>query len=227
MDVLAELEKVRQTLHNGLDRNSEIYRYHLEQQRQDGQGQEPTPKYLDYLFDKILPTVDGAKDWRAAAKDWVGLDVGARLFLTWDYFKALGNTTFEGIDVGLECLEICRKAEKPCYEQDAHFLLERYKANSLDFVYSTHCLEHCIGMPIVMRNIFEALKPGGLFFLALPSPSAVGSNPHGHWYEIEGDSHIISMMRNAGFGEPLFAEHYCCFFRDADEYVGLWRKADK
>jgi len=59
--------------------------------------------------------------------------------------KEINNTTFEPID-----------------------LRNLYETENYDFVFSIDVLEHIRGNLVVLRNIYNALEPGGIFYLAMP-----------------------------------------------------------
>ena len=49
--------------------------------------------------------------------------------------------------------------------------LDEFSANSQDFVFSSHCLEHIAAWEDALRAWIAKLKPGGRLFLYLPHPT--------------------------------------------------------
>jgi SAM-dependent methyltransferase len=47
-------------------------------------------------------------------------------------------------------------------------LMQGVADNSLDFVYSSHCLEHVVDPRIALKNWFRILKPGGYMVVVVP-----------------------------------------------------------
>lgn len=55
--------------------------------------------------------------------------------------------------------------------------LSRFEDGSLDFVFSSHALEHTIEVERSVNEAFRVLKPGGTYFLYLPHESHKEWNP--------------------------------------------------
>lgn len=53
-------------------------------------------------------------------------------------------------------------------DQATYFTLEDFAPGSLDFVYSSHCLEHIAAWRATLRELISKLKPDGIIFLYLP-----------------------------------------------------------
>lgn len=59
--------------------------------------------------------------------------------------------------------------------------LDRFDDGSLDFVFSSHCLEHIARWQDALRLWIRKLKPGGILFLYLPHASNLLWRPGGPW----------------------------------------------
>jgi SAM-dependent methyltransferase len=85
--------------------------------------------------------------------------------------KALLVCTGRGIDVGADAWPL--PGSIPVREE-AHqnaYVLDAFPDQSLDFVFSSHCLEHLRDWKSALRLWIRKLKPGGRLFLYLPHPS--------------------------------------------------------
>lgn len=83
----------------------------------------------------------------------------------------------DGIDIGsgddplgnykglFPLMTSCRSWDKG--DGDATFLLD-VASESLDFVHSSHCLEHLIDPPIALASWLRVLKPGGHLIVTVP-----------------------------------------------------------
>lgn len=58
--------------------------------------------------------------------------------------------------------------------------LSNWTNNSVDYVVSSHCLEHVDEPEKCLREVYRVLKPGGISFFYLPHHSHVGWNPKLH-----------------------------------------------
>ncbi len=86
-----------------------------------------------------------------------------------------------GIDIGADKWPL--EGAVPVYnepEQNA-FKLDRFEDGSLDFVFSSHCLEHLKPWQEALRLWITKLRPGGILFLYLPHESMKLWNPCGPW----------------------------------------------
>lgn len=76
-----------------------------------------------------------------------------------------------GIDVGCgdDCLYTPYGSVTPWdkAQGDAQYL-ESIKDESLDFVYSSHCLEHVRDVTTALKSWVRALKPGGYLYIVVP-----------------------------------------------------------
>ena len=95
----------------------------------------------------------------------VGLDIGANL---WPLPGAHG---------------VNNRPEENAYE------LDRWADGSLDFVFSSHCLEHLTEWRKALSLWLRKLKSGGTVFLYLPHPSMTLWQPGSPWV---GDDHVWS-----------------------------------
>ena len=79
--------------------------------------------------------------------------------------KALAFCKGDGIDFGAG--KWCLPGAIPV-DHTTYFTLEDFDPASLDFVYSSHCLEHIAKWQKVLEKLVFRLKPNGIIFLYLP-----------------------------------------------------------
>jgi len=78
----------------------------------------------------------------------------------------------------------------------------------LDFVFSSHCLEHLEQPRAALKHWASRLRPGGVLFLYLPHPDMTYWRPencpkHRHiWYPHA----MVKMVRGAGFVDVINSE---------------------
>lgn len=61
------------------------------------------------------------------------------------------------------------------------YRLDRFNEGSLDYVFSSHCLEHLARWQDALRLWIGKLRPGGILFLYLPHESMALWRPGGPW----------------------------------------------
>lgn len=61
------------------------------------------------------------------------------------------------------------------------YRLDRFADASLDYVFSSHCLEHLADWQTALRLWIGKLRPGGILFLYLPHESMLLWRPGGPW----------------------------------------------
>lgn len=83
----------------------------------------------------------------------------------WITDTALRYCKGDGIDFGAG--KWCLPGAIPV-DQATYFSLEDFDAASLDFIYSSHCLEHIAAWRVTLRELIFKLKPDGIIFLYLP-----------------------------------------------------------
>lgn len=88
---------------------------------------------------------------------------------------------------------------------DAYHLPE---GDGLDFVFSSHCLEHLPDPVRAIEHWRERLRPGGCLFLYLPHPAMRYWNPqncrkHLHLFHPED---VAQMVRDLGFVDVIHGE---------------------
>ena len=83
----------------------------------------------------------------------------------WIKDKALKFCKGDGIDFGAG--KWCLPGAIPV-DQATYFTLEDFDPASLDFVYSSHCLEHIRNWKQTLKDLIFILKPAGIIFLYLP-----------------------------------------------------------
>lgn len=192
----------------------EEYRVYMNDQINDGLGPGADKKYLDFLINNLNPNIN----WDCAEI----LDVGARQFSSYDYFKDKFNLPIIGIDVCKEALDLAAKDNKPLLSLDAHVMNNHFFHNYFDLIIAFHSFEHMYDLPRVLKNSFEILKPNGYLYFALPMPCK--NWKRGHWYSVPNNETMCSLLKTAGF----FVEYEFLSrnqkFRPGQEMVGLCRK---
>jgi SAM-dependent methyltransferase len=88
----------------------------------------------------------------------------------------------EGVDVGCVSDKICEpmpgaKPVDPVIPDSGTAEHIPYPDGSQDFVFSSHCWEHCPYPEAVAREAHRVLKPGGVLFLYLPFPGRPDWDP--------------------------------------------------
>ena len=83
----------------------------------------------------------------------------------WIQDKALAFCKGDGIDFGAG--RWCLPGAIPV-DHATYFGIEDFDPNSLDFVYSSHCLEHIYAWKVILRELIARIKPNGIIFLYLP-----------------------------------------------------------
>jgi len=76
----------------------------------------------------------------------------------------LGN----GLDIGFGGDLVCRNARGWDIEHGDAMFLSGLDAESFDFVYSSHTLEHMVDPVVALKNWWRVLKPGGTMILYIP-----------------------------------------------------------
>jgi len=95
--------------------------------------------------------------------------------------KALMYCQGSGIDVGANEWPLPgAQAIEDTPEENA-LKLDRFEDGSLDFVFSSHCLEHIAQWETALSLWISKLKPGGTLFLYLPHDSMLLWRPGGPW----------------------------------------------
>ncbi|KKL79895.1 hypothetical protein LCGC14_2010250 [marine sediment metagenome] len=79
--------------------------------------------------------------------------------------KALTFCKGDGIDFGAGAW--CLPGAIPV-DQSTYFGIEDFDPESLDYVYSSHCLEHIRAWKATLEELVSKLKPTGIIFLYLP-----------------------------------------------------------
>lgn len=109
------------------------------------------------------------------------LDLGCREFHTFQYFKEKYDTEIIGIDVGIEGHNYARSLSRPSIFCDAHDM--RLFGNEVfDAILSIHVLEHMYDLDKAVKESARILKPGGIFYIAVPFPC--NNLKKGHWQDI-------------------------------------------
>lgn len=95
--------------------------------------------------------------------------------------KAKAYCKGKGIDVGADkwpfpgAIAIQNQTDKNAYK------LDHFNNSSLDYVFSSHCLEHLEDWQTALKLWIKKLKQNGVLFLYLPHKSMKLWNPGGPW----------------------------------------------
>ncbi len=131
-------------------------------------------------------------------------------------FHALQYCTGKGIDVGAGAWPLPgARAIDRTNDEDALSIKE--SPASLDFVFSSHCLEHLEHWQQVLRYWESLLKHGGILYLYLPHPACtmwqVGINPYHVWSPDPATVRDTLIARNFTILEiSWFPDAYMSFF---------------
>lgn len=87
----------------------------------------------------------------------------------WIKEKALEYCKGDGMDFGAG--KWCLPGAIPV-DNSTYFNLEDFDPASLDFVYSSHCLEHIRAWKITLEELVSKIKPNSIIFLYLPHPES-------------------------------------------------------
>ena len=102
--------------------------------------------------------------------------------------KALRYCRGKGIDVGPGAWPLEGAIPIKDTPEENAYKLDRFQDGSLDFVFSSHCLEHLASWQEALLLWIRKIKPGGILFLYLPHESMVLWRPG----EIFGMAHAWS-----------------------------------
>ncbi|CAK0781309.1 Class I SAM-dependent methyltransferase [Gammaproteobacteria bacterium] len=108
-------------------------------------------------------------------------------------------------------------------EENAYHIVEENQA--LDYVFSSHCLEHLLRWPEALNEWRRVLKPGGTLYLYLPHPACRMWQPeilrHHHVWQPEPDR-LAAYLETMGFDiieGSLFPDAYLSFYLVARRQV--------
>lgn len=85
--------------------------------------------------------------------------------------KALEYCKGKGLDIGASSWPLDGAIPIDNTEEQNAYKLDRFEDSSLDFVFSSHCLEHLDNWQQAIKLWLSKLKPGGILFLYLPHKS--------------------------------------------------------
>jgi SAM-dependent methyltransferase len=74
----------------------------------------------------------------------------------------------KGLDIGYGGDLVCENAKGWDIEDGDAMYLDGLADHSLDFVYSSHTLEHMVDPGLALKNWWRVLKPGGFLILYIP-----------------------------------------------------------
>lgn len=201
-----------------IDFNSAEYQEYLKFQQADNVSRSYDDAYLPYLFDTLLKDFDYTK-----ART---IDVGCRQFDSFELFRDKFGNLITGVDIGKEGIFYCQERNKTGFiEQDAHTMLERFGKESFDLIISFHAFEHMLHLPVVLKNCYDMLSPGGYFYFAIPLPCYDWGALSGHRYSIKDLGEMTRLCDDAGFTKLHHAQLYeAGKFRPEQEGLFLLQK---
>ncbi len=120
----------------------------------------------------------------------------------WIVNTALQYCKGDGIDFGAG--KWCLPGAIPV-DQSTYFSLEDFDPASLDFVYSSHCLEHITAWRITLRELIFKLKPGGIIFLYLPHEISPWTGWRKHKWTPTA-SVVVDALANEGIALSMLSE---------------------
>ena len=139
---------------------------------------------------KILNRTFGS--WR-----WLGIYENKKLISKYVFSKKLKGIDFGGArgPISLE-IEICDHLEKDVFGRKIKYnSIEEVKNNSLDFIWSSHTLEHIKDLEKEIKKFHKKLKKKGKIILNIPSYTCKRWIPGIHKYtDSKGDSSHISIF---------------------------------
>lgn len=94
------------------------------------------------------------------------LDAGCRDGWTVEFLNSIGYTNVLGIELFDEYVDYAKKKGRNVEKGDLHDL--KYKANTFDFVYCRHVLEHSLDPIKVLNEMMRVVKKGGAVFCNFP-----------------------------------------------------------
>lgn len=102
---------------------------------------------------------------------------------------ALRYCSGEGLDIGANRWPLPGAHAVDNLPDENAYRLDRWRDGSLDFVFSSHCLEHLSEWRNALALWTSKLKPGGILFLYLPHKSMTLWEPGSPWV---GTDHVWS-----------------------------------
>ncbi|MGD9974263.1 MAG: methyltransferase domain-containing protein [Desulfatirhabdiaceae bacterium] len=95
--------------------------------------------------------------------------------------KALQYCQGYGLDIGASIWSLPGAIPIQDEPDENAYSLNRFADNSLDFIFSSHCLEHLVHWKQAINLWIRKLKNGGILFLYLPHESMKLWRPGGLW----------------------------------------------
>ena len=99
----------------------------------------------------------------------------------WIGRKAMTYCQGKGIDVGADRWPFSNAIPVRNEPQQNAYKLDQIADGSLDYVFSSHCLEHLDQWQDALKLWIQKLQRGGVLFLYLPHESMKMWNPEGPW----------------------------------------------
>ncbi len=138
------------------------------------------------------------------------LDAGSG-FGQYVYFLATRNKNWQvkGVDVKEEQIEDCNNFFQKIGRNNAAFavadLTKFDEKEKYDLVLCVDVMEHIEEDELVLRNFYNALKPGGMLLISTPSDQG-GSDVHHHDHEHDGTHSFIDEHVRDGYGIDEISE---------------------
>jgi SAM-dependent methyltransferase len=86
--------------------------------------------------------------------------------------KLFPHAEIQAVDVKAEQIEDCRRFVHKLGKRNCHFMVDDLtvfkKAEQFDLALSVDVMEHILNDEAVYRNVYESLRPGGLFVITTP-----------------------------------------------------------
>jgi len=162
-------------------------------QRLDDIYPEPTGNVSEIVIEKMVPDIISHYGIQTGAKV---LDVGCGNGLALQAFRLAGCDPI-GIGFGKEA-QMCRDEGFEIIEQDMSFL--DFPEQKFDVVWCRHVLEHSIIPFFTLSEMFRILKPGGVFYMEVPSPGTSSkheTNPN--HYSVLTQEMWLSLIQRIGY----------------------------
>lgn len=175
------------------------YEEYLEDQLHDGLGcsYEKMEKYCDDIVKRL--NIQGQQNI---------LDLGCREFHTFAYFKEKFGFEIIGGDIGIPGHEYARGLSRPSIYVDAHDM-SIFNTGYFDVILSIHVLEHMFDLDKVIEECARIIRPGGMFYIAVPFPAH--NLGKGHYQDITDENEFYSRF------EPYFNKVDMVATVDGDE----------
>ena len=175
------------------------YEEYLKDQLNDGLGcgYEKMEKYCEDIVKRL--NITGQQNI---------LDIGCREFHTFAYFKLKFGFEIIGGDIGIQGHKYARELARPSIYVDAHDM-SIFNTGYFDVLLAIHSLEHMLDLDKVIEESARILRPGGMYYIAVPFPAH--NLGKGHFQEITDENEFKARF------EPYFNIIECIATVPGDE----------